>query len=519
MPTDTQAVASPPVPMLEARGLVKQFGDLRANDNVNISIYPGEVHAILGENGAGKSTLMKMLYGFYQPTAGQIFLEGKPTLINSPQDGRRLGIGMVFQNFTLIPALSVIENVALFLPDLRAIFSQKEIDNRIKEASDKYDLHVDTRAIVGELSMGEQQKVEILKIILAGARVLIFDEPTSVLAPHEVGGLFQVFNKLRADGYAILFITHKMPEVMAVADRITVLRRGRVVETMPVAGATETELVTMLLGSAPPEAAKITQTKDTTGQTPLLVFEHITVPDEQIKVGLKDVSFEVFPGEIVGVAGVSGNGQQVLVEAALGLRPPSDGKIELMGQNIAGWTVEQKLQAGLGCIPEDPLLMGAIPGMRVYENMILGEQDKYADQGGLSMNWKRVREKTTEFLNSTFISSAPRLDVMVETLSGGNLQRVVIAREIGRRPNLLVAYYVARGLDISNAEAARRLLLKHRENGMGILLISEDLDELFAMSDRLLVMHHGHVVGTFRPQDTSAHDVGILMTGGTINNA
>ncbi|GAB4415063.1 MAG: ABC transporter ATP-binding protein [Anaerolineae bacterium] len=519
MLTQVQTPASSPMPLLEARGLVKQFGDLRANDNVNIAIYPGEVHAILGENGAGKSTLMKMLYGFYQPTSGQIFLNGQPTTINSPQDGRRLGIGMVFQNFTLIPALTVIENVALFLPDLRAVFSQKEIEQRIKEASAKYDLHVDPRAIVGELSMGEQQKVEILKIILAGARVLIFDEPTSVLAPHEVGGLFQVFNKLRADGYAILFITHKMPEVMAVADRITVLRRGRIVETMPVAGATETELVTMLLGAAPPEAARITQTRDTTGQTPLLIFDRITVPDEQTKVGLKEVTFQVFPGEIVGVAGVSGNGQQTLIEAALGLRPHTAGTIHLMGENVANWPVEKKLQAGLGCIPEDPLLMGAVPGMRVYENMILGEQHKYADQGGLSMNWKRVRDKATQFLNSTFISSAPRLEVMVETLSGGNLQRVIIAREVGRQPKLLIAYYVARGLDISNAEAARRLLLKHREQGMGILLISEDLDELFALSDRLLVMHHGHIVGTFRPQETTAHDVGILMTGGTITHA
>ena len=500
-------------PLLEVRSLTKTFGDLHANQNIDLVVYGGEVHAILGENGAGKSTLMKCLYGFYQPTSGEILLEGKLQRIDSPLEGRRLGIGMVFQNFTLIPAMTVAENVALFLPELGIVLQPKAIRARIAAVAARYGLEIDPGAHVADLAMGERQKVEILKILLAGARVLIFDEPTSVLAPHEVDGLFAIFEKLRQDGYAVLFITHKLPEVMASAQRITVLRRGRVAGQLLREEATPQAIVRLMLGAEPPPPVHREGLADEAG-TPLFELRDVDLVDEHTGIGLKQVSLKLFAGEIVGVAGVSGNGQSELADVALGLRRIDGGALLLGGQDAAHWSTAAILDHGLACIPEDPLRMGAIPGMTVLENMVLGEQARYARHGGISMQWPQARKDAEQFLNSTFVTAAPRLDWQAENLSGGNLQRVVIARELSRSPKVLLAYYPARGLDVSNAEAMRKLLLAYRSQGVGILLVSEDMDELFALSDRLVVMYHGRIVGTFRPQDTSADAVGHLMTGG-----
>lgn len=500
-------------PFLETRQLTKHFGDLVANDAIDLIAYAGEVHAILGENGAGKSTLMKSLYGFHRPTSGEILLNGKPTRIASPLEGRQLGIGMVFQNFTLIPAMSVLENIALFLPELGLTIQRTQIERSIRELAERYALPVDPHARVADLSMGERQRVEILKILLAGAKILIFDEPTSVLTPQETIGLFQVFRRLTDDGYAVLFITHKLPEVMATAQRITVLRRGAVAGTLLRSEASEDAIIRLMLGAAPPESAK-RGGKTAIHSVPAVEFSNVDLLDLQSGVGLKDVSLSVFPGEIVGVAGVAGNGQSELGDVILGLRRIDQGRLRLMGVDVNGWSIQRRLQSGVACIPEDPLRMGAIPGMTVAENMILGDQQDYCKRDGLRMNWPRARKHGERLLNTTFLSSAPGLERMVETLSGGNLQRVVIARETGRQPKLLLAYYPARGLDVSNAEAMRRLLLQYRQQGVGILLISEDMQELFSLSDRLAVMYHGRVVGTFRPDETDAYQVGRLMTGG-----
>jgi simple sugar transport system ATP-binding protein len=510
----TMTVAAP-IPLLETRHLTKQFGSLVANHNINLTVYGREVHAILGENGAGKSTLMKSLYGFHQPTSGEILLNGQPVTISSPLVGRRLGIGMVFQNFTLIPAMTVLENIALFLPDLGRVVNRRELAKQIREVGDRYDLHVDPHLHVAELAMGQQQRVEILKILLGGARLLIFDEPTSVLTPQEVAGLFQIFDKLKADGYAILFITHKLPEVLATAERITVLRRGAVAGMLTREEANATTIVNLMLGSAPPKPAQRASAAKTCMQ-PLLEFRNVQVIDERSGIGLKALDLQISPGEIVGVAGVSGNGQRELGEVALGLRALDGGEYLLDGRPAHTWSTRQILQAGVACIPEDPLTMGAIPGMSVAENMILGDQRQSSRYGGLTLDWERVRSNSQRLLNTTFVATAPGLDTLIQTLSGGNLQRVVIARELGRQPRLLLAYYPARGLDISNAEAMRRLLLRYRQEGVGILLISEDLDELFALSDRLLVMYHGKVVGTFQPHETDLQAVGHLMTGGAL---
>lgn len=510
-------VSDKTIPLLETRQLTKQFGSLVANQAIDLAVYAGEVHAVLGENGAGKSTLMKSLYGFHQPTSGEIWLHGQPTSIPSPQAGRRLGIGMVFQNFTLVPAMTVLENIALFLPDAGMVIQPQLIEQRVTEIAVKYDLQVNVKLRVGELALGEQQKIEILKILLSGARILIFDEPTSVLAPHEVDGLFRIFRKLTVDGYAILFITHKLPEVMAVADRITVLRRGAVAGAMLRREASEHAVVALMVGVAPPKAVQRGQTAKRS-QQPALELCNVSLHGRPEGGMLQKLDLQLFPGEIVGVAGVSGNGQRELGDAILGLAPLASGVRWIAGAEATNWSTRRILATGVACIPEEPMAMGAVAGMNVAENMVLGAQRAFSRYAGLTMDWLQIQHTAENLLNTTFVATAPRLGVKVEHLSGGNLQRVVIARELGRQPTVLLAYYPARGLDISNAEAMRRLLLQHRERGAAILLVSEDLDELFSLSDRLIVMYHGRIVGTFDPHTIDSHAVGHLMTGGQVSN-
>lgn len=499
-------------PLIALRGITKAFPNVLANDKVDLDIYPGEVHALLGENGAGKSTLVKVLYGFYRADSGEVHFLGQRVQLRSPLDARGLGIGMVFQDFTLIPAMSVVENIALFLPRLSAVLDKRQIVKRIEEVSERYNLQVHPWAPVWQLSIGEKQKVEILKLLLADARLLILDEPTRVLAPHEVEALFQVFAKLRGDGYAIIFITHKLPEVLACADRITVMRRGRVAGALLRSEATESSLVALMFGATPPAEVSRRGGPPPLAAPPLLELRGVYTRGQGMATSLAGIDLLIRAGEIVGVAGVSGNGQRELGDVILGLERCARGRRFLMGEDATGWSVARVRARGVAFIPEEPLLMATVPLMKVQENMALGETKRYELGHGFAVDWGSVRRDMEQAFQMLGLE-APPFHVPVRALSGGNLQRLVLARELARNPKLIVALYPTRGLDVPSVMAVRRLLLEARNAGRGVLLISEDLEELFSLSDRLVVLYRGRLVGQFKPEETTINEVGHLMVG------
>ena len=518
-----------PPPLLELRGIAKTFPGpapgtrITANDGIDLSLARGEIHAILGENGSGKSTLMKIIYGYHAPDAGTVSVDGRPLRPGSPAAARRMGVGMVFQDFSLIPALSVTENVALFLPRQGRILRRRQLEHRIRQFARQYGLALDPRRRVDTLSLGEQQRVELVKLLLAEARVLIFDEPTSVLAPHEVDALFRVFAALRQNGYSILFITHKVPEALTVADNVTVLRRGRVAASAPSASFDAPSLVATMIGAdaiphaAPPNAPSNAGKSPNSGETALEFRDAATGrPRRETPEDLNAVNFSVRSGEILGIAGVAGNGQRALGQTLLGLQPLRRGRLLLFGQPLTNHTPADALKRGVSVIPENPLSEAMAPQMRVDENLLLAGLAR-SRSPGFWLNRRRIAAAATEADKFPLPLADP--GATVRHLSGGNIQRVMLAGELSRAAAIFLAYYPTRGLDVQSAESVRRLLIDQRNNGAATVLISEDLDELMRLSDRLLVMYRGRIVGELTPNETSHREIGLLMTGQPRNAA
>jgi ABC-type uncharacterized transport system ATPase subunit len=500
--------ASPP--LLEARRITKKFGAVVANDAVDFAVHAGEVVALLGENGAGKSTLAKILYGYYAADVGEIHVLGRRVELASPGDARALGIGMVFQSFTLIPAMSVYENIALFLRNLPIVPRRAEIISRMRIYADRFRLFVDPWLPVRRLSVGDQQKIEILKQLLADARVLILDEPTKVLAPQESEGLFATIAELRAQGFGIVLISHKLREVLACADRIVVMRRGRVAGVLDRREATQEKLLALMFGdvlATLPDRAPAARPIDEAGP-PVLELAGVSTSDGETP--LDRVSLKVRPGEIVGVAGVSGNGQRELADLIVGVLSPRLGRRLLWGEDASHWSISKLREKGVAVIPDDPLALACVARMSVRENLALGTGRRYFT--GLTVNWRKL-DVHMQRVFSQFGFPRPNFAASIATLSGGNLQRTVLVREFGHEPRLIVALYPTRGLDVRSTWATHTLLRNARDRGAAVLMVSEDLDELFAISDRLLVLYRGSIAAEFRPENFRPERIGPFMVG------
>jgi simple sugar transport system ATP-binding protein len=495
---------------LEMRSIVKRFPGVLACDHVNFDVRAGEVHALLGENGAGKSTLMKVLYGLYHADEGEILIDGAAVDISSPTAAIEQGIGMIHQHFMLVDELTVTENVALGLKSSRGpVLDLDRVEARIRDLSGAYGLQINPAAPVWTLAVGERQRVEIIKALYRGADLLILDEPTAVLTPQEVEDLFATLDRMKQDGRGLIFISHKLHEVIAISDRITVLRGGALVDTVPNQNVTRAVLAKMMVG-----------------REVILVQDHAVVEQGAVQLALhnvsalgitgqpalRDVSLEVHAGEILGVAGVSGNGQRELAEVIAGLRPISSGRIELGGADVASWSVARRTDAGLGYVPEERMHDGIVQEFSVAENLILQDHTHPPISRGIFLDFGAIAQRSRDLVRD-FRIRTPSIDTPTRSLSGGNIQKVIMARELSRSPRVLVAAQPTRGVDIGATEYIHERLLEQRRQGSATLLISEDLDEILALSDRIAVLYEGRVMDIIPRSAATAERLGLLMAG------
>lgn len=498
-------------PILELRGITKTFPCVLANDNIDLTLNEGEILALLGENGAGKTTLMNILYGLYKPDGGEIYIRGRKEIIYDPHDAIRLGIGMVHQHFMLVPVFSVTENVMLGTETTKAgiFLDRQSVTEQIQNISSQFQLTVDPNAKVEDLSVGVQQRVEIIKVLYRHADILILDEPTAVLTPQEVDEFFTIIKSLIKQGKSVIFITHKLKEVLAIADRITVLRNGHVAGTTTPKESTEASLANMMVG----RQVILTVSKKPAKPTDVILdVKNLSVKDDRDLLAVDNLSFQVKAGEVLGIAGVQGNGQKELIEALTGLRKIENGVVEIMGKNTTAASPRDIREVGTAHVPEDRQQMGLVLSFSVADNMILNTY--YEAPFTKSYNLQKAEiEKAARERVQLFDVRTPGISVPVSNLSGGNQQKVIIAREFSRPIKLLIASQPTRGLDIGSIEYIHGRIIQKRDEGCAVLVVSSELDEIMALADRIAVMYKGHIIGILPAKEATREQLGLLMAG------
>ncbi|MBZ5750490.1 ABC transporter ATP-binding protein [Metabacillus rhizolycopersici] len=496
--------------VIEMLNIRKEFPGIIANNNITLQVKKGEIHALLGENGAGKSTLMNVLFGLYQPEKGEIRVKGQKVGITNPTIANDLGIGMVHQHFMLVDTFTVTENIILGNEPKKGIsINLKDAEEKVKEISKKYGLSVDPSAKISDISVGMQQRVEILKTLYRGAEILIFDEPTAVLTPQEIKELIRIFKTLINEGKSIILITHKLKEIMEVCDRVTVIRKGEGIGTVNVADTNPNELASLMVGR---EVAFTTEKKPAAPTKDVLAIENLVVKDNRQVPMVNSLSLSVRAGEIVGIAGVDGNGQSELIEAITGLRKVEGGTIKLNNKAITNMHPRKITESGVGHIPEDRHKHGLVLDFPIGENMVLQTyyQQPYSKSGVL--NFKAIYEKAKQLIKE-FDVRTPSSTTLARALSGGNQQKAIIGREVDRNPDLLIAAQPTRGLDVGAIEFIHNRLIEQRDNGRAVLLLSFELDEIINVSDRIAVIYEGEIVAIVDPKETTEQELGLLMAG------